>query len=360
MINVIKPLMSEDQTELSDLSKIKNAIFLAGPCPRSNYDEQDWRTEAIAILEKLDTGNNDFVINVINPTNKYFDHTDLDSQSQWESEAMHYASAIFFNLNKSEDHPGFTTNFEIGEWFAKAPGAIFVYKPEKNKFGANNYIRLKCQHFDIPVYDDLEEALRKIYENVTRVERKEWVISDTHFGQERTLQYSQRPFIDVFEMDKNLISNWNKKVRLNDTVYHLGDFGQSADYIDLLNFRRFIFIEGNYERDQLPEISTELAKRPGVDVYKEPYLYTNEKSGIQYIMQHEPLSIIDSATYVDPNIVHLFGHIHGSQMIKKNGIDVGVDAHRYSPLDLATDVEFFRNALEKGYYDDQVFTQMCY
>ena len=359
MINVIKPLMTDDQRELTDISKIKNAIFLAGPCPRSNYDEQDWRTEAIAILEKLDTGNNDFTINVINPTNKYFAHTDLESQTQWESEAMHYASVIFFNLNKSEDHPGFTTNFEIGEWFMKAPSSsIFVYKPKDNKFGANRYIELKCKHFGINVSSDLEESLRAAYNEIVKEESRIWFTSDTHFGQDRTLHLSKRPFIDVFEMDKNLISNWNKCIRKNDTVYHLGDFGASANYLNLLNYGAFYFIEGNYEREKYPEVVEDLAKLPNVRIYK-TCLFTRFAND-WFILQHEPLSPVglnEKNVYDDPSYMHLFGHIHGRQMIKQNGLDVGVDAHGYKPVSLQ-DVYFFKEGLQK-YYDEQVYCSKC-
>lgn len=49
--------------------------------------------------------------------------------------------------------------------------------------------------------------------------------SDTHFGEQRTLELSRRPFQNTAEMDKTIIDNWNKKVGKDDVVYHLGDFG---------------------------------------------------------------------------------------------------------------------------------------
>ena len=39
---------------------------------------------------------------------------------------------------------------------------------------------------------------------------KWFATSDTHFGAERTLELSRRPFRNVGEMDLTLISNWNK------------------------------------------------------------------------------------------------------------------------------------------------------
>ena len=37
-----------------------------------------------------------------------------------------------------------------------------------------------------------------------------------------------------------------------------------------------------------------------------------------------------------------------------DGLDVGVDVHGFAPMS-AEEVEFFLNALEKGYYDAEVF-----
>lgn len=76
---------------------------------------------------------------------------------------------------------------------------------------------------------------------------KRWFItSDTHFGAERTLELSKRPFRDVDEMDFALISNWNKKVRSKDGVIHLGDFGD-FNACTKLNFGEMKFVLGNYE-----------------------------------------------------------------------------------------------------------------
>jgi calcineurin-like phosphoesterase family protein len=54
---------------------------------------------------------------------------------------------------------------------------------------------------------------------------KTFFTADTHFGSERTLTLSRRPFDNVEEMNRNLIEQYNKLVSDDDTVYHLGDFG---------------------------------------------------------------------------------------------------------------------------------------
>ena len=73
-----------------------------------------------------------------------------------------------------------------------------------------------------------------------------WFTSDTHFGAERTLNLSKRPFKSVSEMNNELINNWNNVVAEDDIVYHLGDFG---DYTIIKQLKgRVVLVYGNYER----------------------------------------------------------------------------------------------------------------
>ena len=53
---------------------------------------------------------------------------------------------------------------------------------------------------------------------------KRYVISDTHFNHSRILEYCQRPFDNVEQMNDVIINNWNKVINEDDIVYVLGDF----------------------------------------------------------------------------------------------------------------------------------------
>lgn len=48
---------------------------------------------------------------------------------------------------------------------------------------------------------------------------KEYFIADTHFGHRQIIDYEDRPFTSVEEMDEILIKNWNETVDNNDTIY---------------------------------------------------------------------------------------------------------------------------------------------
>ncbi len=50
-----------------------------------------------------------------------------------------------------------------------------------------------------------------------------YVISDLHLGHGNIIEYCNRPFTDVDEMNETLVDNWNNTVDPTDTVFYLGD-----------------------------------------------------------------------------------------------------------------------------------------
>ena len=50
-----------------------------------------------------------------------------------------------------------------------------------------------------------------------------YFIADTHFGHKNILKLCKRPFSTQEEMEKQLVENWNRKVKNNDTIYIIGD-----------------------------------------------------------------------------------------------------------------------------------------
>lgn len=177
---------------------------------------------------------------------------------------------------------------------------------------------------------------------------KIWLTSDTHFGHQRTLDLSKRPYKNIEEMNQDIISKWNDKVNKNDTVYHLGDFGD-FEILKKLN-GNIILLFGNYEFDyfrnkQNINIKDYLLQKGFKDVFIEKCL-TIQLGDKQYNIVHEPSHQVGDNFY-------LFGHIHKLQMVKRNGLNVGVDCHNFYLLDIET-IEFYRNAIE-NHYDEEVF-----
>jgi len=57
-----------------------------------------------------------------------------------------------------------------------------------------------------------------------------WFTSDLHFSHKNIMEeeYENRPFYDIEDMNKWLITNWNSKILPTDNVYMLGDFMVSS------------------------------------------------------------------------------------------------------------------------------------
>ena len=61
-----------------------------------------------------------------------------------------------------------------------------------------------------------------------------WFTSDLHLGHVNVLQFQNRPFADIDEMNEALIANINAKVKKNDELWILGDFSFRISLKDLL------------------------------------------------------------------------------------------------------------------------------
>lgn len=77
-------------------------------------------------------------------------------------------------------------------------------------------------------------------------------ISDLHFGHRNVINFDNRPFLDVDEMDYALIELWNSRVQPDDHVYVIGDFcyrsGRTPDwYLKKLRGHKHLII-GNHDQ----------------------------------------------------------------------------------------------------------------
>jgi len=85
-----------------------------------------------------------------------------------------------------------------------------------------------------------------------------FLISDTHFGHKSIISFTRndgsplRPYASTEEMDEAMVENWNKVVRPQDKVYHLGDVAMNAGlwHMSRLNGKK-ILIKGNHDKDKL-------------------------------------------------------------------------------------------------------------
>ena len=169
--------------------------------------------------------------------------------------------------------------------------------------------------------------------------------SDTHFNAERTLELSKRPFKSVEDMNNALVDNWNAIVGKDDHVYHLGDFGDYEFAQKLNGHIHLIF--GNYEHnDVMKGIVT-------MDRLNELFASVSMRNVNEYKSGDETFNLVHEPSNSDFNNFTLFGHIHRTQMVKRNGLNVGTDCHWFTPLSL-DDVLWQKNGIQ-NHYDHDVF-----
>ncbi len=62
-----------------------------------------------------------------------------------------------------------------------------------------------------------------------------YFIADTHFSDENIIQYENRPFQNITQMNNEIIYRWNCVIKNNDIVYILGDFGAEKNEYSILS-----------------------------------------------------------------------------------------------------------------------------
>lgn len=157
-----------------------------------------------------------------------------------------------------------------------------------------------------------------------------WFTSDTHFGHANIIKYCNRPFANVKEMDDAIIENWNKVVKHDDCIYHLGDFCFGRDERDFNSyFRRLngkiILIKGNHDK---------LTWRYRNAFFASYNSYNEiDIEGQKITLCHYAMKVWNKS---HRGAWHLYGHSHGSLPDDKNSLsfDVGVDCHEFKPINI--------------------------
>ena len=303
----------------------------------------------------------------LNPRRKEYPVKDFQYQTQvkWETEAILSSNIILAWIPaQTVDHPdrsyAQTTRWELGEYIAKGKTVILGADPG---FPGRKYLEYKAKEYSNVrgVFGTLAECIEDLEHYIhaeTMKGSRVWFTADTHFSSERALELSKRPFRTVQEMDWTMIQRWNDVVRPMDYVFHLGDFGDGWPLYYLTG--SINFIEGNDERDGKSSSGELLASlHPYNHITICPQITTlnvisskyEEDGSVVLILGHKPTDVLKE---LKDGQFGVFGHIHGIQLVKPFGIDAGVDCHNFTPIDADT-ILFYRNAVRKGFYDQDVW-----
>jgi calcineurin-like phosphoesterase family protein len=161
--------------------------------------------------------------------------------------------------------------------------------------------------------------------------------SDLHFGHARVIEYSNRPFKNVDEMDEALVANWNAVVQPNDTVYLVGDvsFHRHEKTLALLSRLQgnIGLILGNHDKKLKPEALRRFAfvKDMYTAKIEDPDAGKHSNGVQRIVLCHYALRVWEASHY---GAWSLYGHSHGSlpDNPRVKAFDVGVDCHDYRPI----------------------------
>ena len=163
--------------------------------------------------------------------------------------------------------------------------------------------------------------------------------SDTHFWHTNIIKYCNRPFIDIEEMNEEIIKRWNDKVGKDDIVFHLGDFAfcGSSQYKTLLERLngKITLILGNHDWRNIKE--GYMSKFNGV--YQQLRIKVDDQ---RIYLNHFPFLCYEGSWR---GVWQLFGHVHSGpynsggglddprlRMLLPGQYDVGVDNNNFTPI----------------------------
>ena len=185
--------------------------------------------------------------------------------------------------------------------------------------------------------------MKQLLNNTTEIKfdsgKNIFFTSDSHFGHSNIIQFCNRPFANVEEMNEALIENWNSVVGPDDIVFHLGDFAWGGSQVwnsilDRLNGHIYLSVGNHDEKNMRPGYMSKFA-------HVSYQMHINIENTSIYL-NHYPF-LTYGGIYRSEPVWQLFGHVHS-----RNGLsgadtwrlgcllptqyDVGVDNNNYTPV----------------------------
>ena len=151
-----------------------------------------------------------------------------------------------------------------------------------------------------------------------------YIWSDLHLYHANIIEYEDRPFSSLEEMNAALLENWQKTVKSNDIIFNLGDFmfNTKKDIVNNILQQmpgHKILVLGNHDKHKSVKWWLDAGFN---EVYKYPIIYEGF-----YILSHEPLYVNKSMPYIN-----IHGHIHGQKYEGNQYVNVSIEHIDYKPV----------------------------
>ncbi len=157
--------------------------------------------------------------------------------------------------------------------------------------------------------------------------RNAWIVSDTHFGHKKIIEYGQRPFATVEEMDATMVERWNAVVKPEDRVYFLGDFCLGRRHLQQPLKGRVVLIKGNHDTWKLSDYMNapwrldDIRASQGRGGKDNPFLMTH-------------IPIYQGVHALDRFRSNVHGHLHEKVVPEPGYVNVCVEHTNYAPIAL--------------------------
>jgi calcineurin-like phosphoesterase family protein len=151
-----------------------------------------------------------------------------------------------------------------------------------------------------------------------------WFTADLHLDHKNIIEFCQRPFISVDDMNSVIIDNLNHYCDVRDTLYILGDFcfSSALNFIDKIKCQNKRLILGNHDQRSKKRIE-------GFDYIKDVEYLRHD--GNRFFLSHYAHRTWRNSIH---GAYHLYGHSHGKLSGVGRSMDVGVDALDFEPISI--------------------------
>ena len=160
--------------------------------------------------------------------------------------------------------------------------------------------------------------------------------ADTHFGHSKSFITEPRGFDFVFDMNEAIIERWNKIVKPNDIVYHLGDVFLNNSEVGIECMKRLngqiFMIWGNHDTDNKKNL---LARECHILGGWYSYLIKYGKFSL-YLSHYPSITANYDEKHFNQHVINLHGHTHQQKnfLYADNPFmyHVGMDSHNCMPV----------------------------
>ena len=166
-------------------------------------------------------------------------------------------------------------------------------------------------------------------------EQDVFFIADPHFLHKNVIEYCNRPFETVEEMNLDIMTNWNNAVDKKDIIFIAGDFcfGSTKTWVYLLDHLNGIkyLAAGNHDKSIPANKFVDVQHRFNIRIMGDEEV----KEGQWIVVDHYPML---SWYKSHAGSIQLYGHDHfyvykkNEVRLRPNQVNISVDVRDFTPI----------------------------